>query len=441
MNAKRKKFNNIISHIYLLNESVEENTYKVNNRNNKNLFLKKTKEKTNLIKKGNTKIKKSEFDILNILNKDIIQKNKYKKITPLFSNIIFIFIIALILSKANTFLTFSTLLSNDYSITIKIKPSGLQRIFFKGGDPNVCEGITYNPDLLKINGNALYPIPNEYNFPGTDNTIEISWNEPITSFACLFYTCSEINEIDLSNYDTSAINNMKSMFLDCASLTSINFGNIITSNVVEMHYMFCGCSALKELDLSKFNTERVTNMRIMFGLCSSLVSLDLSLLDTSHVVDMGYLFFECSNLKSINLKNKFSTESVTEMDFMFSGCSALESLDLSGFNTINSRNMSFMFEKCSSLTNLDLSYFSTPSVIDLGYMFKECHSLNWVIIYNFRTENVISMKGMFSSCFVLTSLNLGHFNTPQVYIPNPNPQSPIPIPQSILCTRKKNNLI
>ena len=34
-----------------------------------------------------------------------------------------------------------------------------------------------------------------------------------------------------------------------------------------MEYMFYGCSSLEELNLNNFNTNNVTNMRWMFGRC------------------------------------------------------------------------------------------------------------------------------------------------------------------------------
>ena len=36
-----------------------------------------------------------------------------------------------------------------------------------------------------------------------------------------------------------------------------------------MSYMFHGCSSLKELNLNNFNTNNVTNMRFMFSGCSN----------------------------------------------------------------------------------------------------------------------------------------------------------------------------
>jgi surface protein len=50
--------------------------------------------------------------------------------------------------------------------------------------------------------------------------------------------------------------------------------------------MFNQCSSLTSLDLSNFNTSNVNNMSGMFSQCSSLTSLDLSNFNTSNVKDM-----------------------------------------------------------------------------------------------------------------------------------------------------------
>ena len=50
--------------------------------------------------------------------------------------------------------------------------------------------------------------------------------------------------------------------------------------------MFCGCESLKELNLSNFNTKNVTNMRYMFFRCFSLKKLDISKFNTENVNDI-----------------------------------------------------------------------------------------------------------------------------------------------------------
>ena len=95
----------------------------------------------------------------------------------------------------------------------------------------------------------------------------------------MFYNCSELTALDLSNFDTSNVTNMGGMFA---------VGEILT-----------GDSALAALDLSNFDTSKVTNMSSMFFGCSKLTSLDLSSFDTSNVTVMAYMLGDCSNLTTI----------------------------------------------------------------------------------------------------------------------------------------------
>ena len=54
------------------------------------------------------------------------------------------------------------------------------------------------------------------------------------------------------------------MFYQCSSLTSLNLSNFNTNNVNNRYAMFSECSSLTSLNLSNFNTNNVTNMSGMF---------------------------------------------------------------------------------------------------------------------------------------------------------------------------------
>ena len=74
-----------------------------------------------------------------------------------------------------------------------------------------------------------------------------------------------------------------------------------TIYVTNMSYMFGSSgyspsTSLKSLDLRNFNTARVTNMKGMFANCTSLVSLDISNFNTQAVQYMEGMFFGTSNL-------------------------------------------------------------------------------------------------------------------------------------------------
>ena len=86
------------------------------------------------------------------------------------------------------------------------------------------------------------------------------------------------------------------MFYGCSSLKTLNLSNFNTYNVTNMIYMFAKCSSLTELNLSNFNfnINNVTNMHGIFLLCSSLKELNISNFYTNDEASIFYMFFGCS---------------------------------------------------------------------------------------------------------------------------------------------------
>ena len=111
-----------------------------------------------------------------------------------------------------------------------------------------------------------------------------------------------------------------------------------------MGYMFYNCSKLSLLNLSNFDTSKIRDMGKMFSHCSKLSSLDLSNFDTSKVTNMNSMFWGCWQLTSLNLSN-FDTFNVRNMDFMFSGCSQLNYLNLKNFIENNSLTVTNIFSE------------------------------------------------------------------------------------------------
>jgi surface protein len=59
------------------------------------------------------------------------------------------------------------------------------------------------------------------------------------------------------------------MFYYCSSLTSLNLSNFNTDNVKDMSFMFSNCSSLIELNLSNFNTSHTDKEHMFEGLNAS----------------------------------------------------------------------------------------------------------------------------------------------------------------------------
>ena len=95
----------------------------------------------------------------------------------------------------------------------------------------------------------------------------------INSCYYMFNSCSNLQEVDLSNLDTSFCNTMLGMFGGCSSLENVNLSNINTHLVTTMSAMFANCKSLKKLDISSFTSEKLTNNANMLGNCSNLSTL------------------------------------------------------------------------------------------------------------------------------------------------------------------------
>ena len=74
------------------------------------------------------------------------------------------------------------------------------------------------------------------------------------------------------------------------SVEELVLTNVDTSHMTTMEYMFSGARNLKSLDLSSFDTSHVTDMSDMFNNTKALSELDLSSFDMSNVTDTGGMF-------------------------------------------------------------------------------------------------------------------------------------------------------
>ena len=288
--------------------------------------------------KSNSKIKR---------NVNIIFENKYMKLFILIN----LFYQILSIKKTN-FLEI-----NFSNITLKLKGIGQHQIM---GDlrENYAFLKAYYPNYIYINGEIQNIVNYSYYFNQTDNLVQLVWNDAINFTKYMFYDCTNIIEIDLSNFDSSKVTDMYYMFANCRSLTSINFSNIKTSQVTSMGCLFWNCSSMTSFNLSDFDTSKVTSMASMFSGCSSLTYLNLSNFDTTKLSYMPSMFRNCSSLTSVDLSS-FDTTQVTYMDNMFLGCSALTSLNLYNFYTPRLLYMSNMFAGCINLEYINMKNFDS----------------------------------------------------------------------------------
>ena len=199
-------------------------------------------------------------------------------------------------------------------ITLKIFGIGNQSVYFGNNTWDNCldQPSLIPPDEVRINKIKQKDVNYQYYFDEFENNVELIWyeNTNITSSACLFYTCENITEIDLSNFDSSQVTNTYRMFAACINLISLNLSNFNTANVNNAEAMFRNCSLLTKIDVSSFDTSKMTSIFRMFFSCPSLTSLDLSNFLTPNVARMEEMFRYCDKLKYINFKNAIFGENL-----------------------------------------------------------------------------------------------------------------------------------
>ena len=261
---------------------------------------------------------------------------------------------------------------------------------------------------------SLDNLPTQYQFKGAPLIEVLKLNmEAVTSMSEMFIQ-SSVTKVNLPSIGNK-VDSFNKTFQECGNLTEIiGIEKWNTSNVKRMPYMFYSCTKLASLDLSNFDTSNVTAMNYMFDGCRGLTSLDLGVWDTSNVTTMDSMFANCISLTSLDLSS-FDTSNVTSMMSMFNNCPSLASLDLSSFDISNVYNMSSMFYNCAKLTLPDISKWNASKVEYMYLTFYGCSSITELNLERFTNvkdwgsfcrncTNLVTIKGLDTSKY---STNLG----------------------------------
>ena len=232
-----------------------------------------------------------------------------------------------------------------------------------------------------------------------------------TNMNCMFYQSKGLSTLNLLNFDTSNVINMEQTFRECKSLTNLDLSNWNTSNVKSFSTIFYDCTSLKNINLgSNFTTKSAENLGWMFMNCSSIETLDLSNFETFNSKMFKSMFNGCKNLKAIDLGENFKTDNAEDMSYMFNNCSSLQSLDVSNFNTSKVENLSHIFQRCSVIKELDVSEWDVSYCKDFSYTFDRCSSLKYVNVSNWNVGKAENLESMFQLCSNLQNLDVSGFD-------------------------------
>ena len=177
-------------------------------------------------------------------------------------------------------------LLNAYEITLKVVTSITT---------NILHSSYACPSQVYLNG-KIQNLSDCHSIQVDDirSEIKMVWNGPINSTYYMFHECIYINDVDLTNFDTSLVTNMEYMFYCCHSLTSINLSNLNTKNVKKMYNMFNHCYILVSINLGNFDTSMVNNMTQLFARSSLLEYINIKNFKETNNLSISGMF---SNVK------------------------------------------------------------------------------------------------------------------------------------------------
>ena len=287
------------------------------------------------------KINKSKKNKLKILEKKFIEKNK-DKVKIIYNNCEI---------KINEFLNKIEINHKEkikFILCLDRNINDLSYMFYE------CDSLI-SIDYHKIN-NQLYQINEQ--FKSISNDSNRNNDNSNTNY---FGLCKNLKK-SLSNY--SIISNINN-----SNITSEIYNYLFDYPLplTDISYMFYKCNSLISLpDISNWNTSNVNNMSNIFSECNSLISLpDISKFDTYKVNNMSNIFYGCKSLTSLPDISKWNTSNVNDMELIFNGYNSLISLpDISKWDTANVHNMGGMFYRCNLLiSSSDISKWNTLKLI------------------------------------------------------------------------------
>ena len=193
----------------------------------------------------------------------------------------------------------------------------------------------------------------------------------------MFNGCHSLKEINgINKFNTEKVLYMNKMFQDSTSLIYLDLSNFNTSNVENMEYMFNRCKNLKEIKgIDRFCNYKVTNLKSMLQDCNTLKYLDLSNFNISNISNMEFMPLGCNKLKKIKGLNKLFFSITTNMKEIFQSDNPLINLDSTSFNSSklsknkNSNDLSNEFENM-------IEYYKIK-INDINSRYQESNKLKW----------------------------------------------------------------
>lgn len=172
----------------------------------------------------------------------------------------------------------------------------------------------------------------------------------VTSLQGMFASCSKITTIgDVSNWRTSKVTNMSDFCYSCGKLVSIDMTNWDVGKVTTLYDSFGNAGSLTSVgDLSNWNLSSCNSLKTAFRGTKVSTFGDISNWNVSKVTAFDGVFQNCVNLVDLDLSG-WDFSAGTSLANIFGGCTNLTNLSM-GYNI----KKSFSISDCKNLTKESL---------------------------------------------------------------------------------------
>jgi surface protein len=262
---------------------------------------------------------------------------------------------------------------------------------------NIQSGITF---FTRPSTTTPIPFNNIVTTLVTDMTYMFTYSTPnINSNTPLLFNQN------ISSWDVSNVNYMKSMFEDATAFNQ-NISSWNVSNVTVLSDMFFGATSFNQ-PIGSWNVINVAKMAGMFRSAPAF-NQNISSWNVSNVDDMLGMFQNATafnqNISSWNVSN------VTRMSYMFYGAINFNQA-IGSWNVSNVTNIRGMFQNATAF-NQNISYWDVSNVNNMGNMFENATAFNQNIS-SWNVSNVTNMYYMFEDATAFNQ-NIGSWNVSKV---------------------------
>ncbi len=157
-------------------------------------------------------------------------------------------------------------------------------------------------------------IPDTYLLEGTPFQVELASKT-------VFSRNETLEVVSVSSGVTFEDASMQMLFAKCKSLHTAKL-HMDTSGITDMSYLFYGCESLEQLDLSQWNTTNVRTMQGMFSNCSNLKDIvGHENWDTHSLESVAYMFNATKKLQTVDMSG-WDLAGLKNTGWCFQNCGA-----------------------------------------------------------------------------------------------------------------------